>query len=330
MKRTRKRRSRSRRDDGCGGRCLDLGLLHCGGSRCGLRGLSLRSGVLQRSNGGGLLNLRGVLLDLGRGVVLGLGLRLEELANASRQATADLGRLLLLFLLLLLLLLRSLGLRSGLSRSSLSSGGLSGGGSLGLLHGLGGRSLFSLGCLDGSLGRGLLGSLLGSGGGDLFLLLSLLSGLLLGLLLSLLLLVALEGGKELGEERGALGALLLLGLRGSLGGLGLLGGRSVSSGRLSGRGSVGSRGLSLSRGGSLDLGLLLGSLSSRRFGGSLGRRGGLDGGSLDRLGLLDGDDGGSDGVRHYGRLRGRENSGIWKRARALWPGDKEREREKER
>lgn len=92
-------RSRSSRDDGGRRRSLNLGLLRCGSSRCRLRGLSSR--VLEGSNGGRLLDLRGVLLDLGRGAVLSLGLGLEKVADTRRKTAADLG-LLLLFLLLLL------------------------------------------------------------------------------------------------------------------------------------------------------------------------------------------------------------------------------------
>ncbi len=46
--------------------------------------------------------------------------------------------------------------------------------------------------------------------------------------------------------------------------------------------------------------------SSRRLGSGLRRGSGLNGGNLDGLGLLDGDDGGSDGVRHYEDLGVRE------------------------
>ena len=99
-------RSRSSRDDGGRRRSLNLGLLRCGSSRCGLSGLSSR--VLERRDGGRLLDLRGVLLNLGRGVVLSLGLRLEEVTNTGRKATADLGLLLGLLLFVLLLLLHNL------------------------------------------------------------------------------------------------------------------------------------------------------------------------------------------------------------------------------
>lgn len=122
----------------------------------------------------------------------------------------------------------------------LSSGGLSSGlggsGGLGLLDGLNSRGLLYLGGLLGGGGGGLgggsllLGGLLDSGsGGNLkmgmstkedvrqgtyrgLLLLLLLFGALGGLDLLLgLALLALEGGEELGEQAGALGALLLLG-----------------------------------------------------------------------------------------------------------------------
>ena len=51
---------------------------------------------------------------------------------------------------------------------------------------------------------------------NLLFLLCLLDGLLLGLLLGLVLLLTLEGGKELSEEGGALGTLLLLSVSGRL------------------------------------------------------------------------------------------------------------------
>lgn len=46
--------------------------------------------------------------------------------------------------------------------------------------------------------------------------------------------------------------------------------------------------------------------NSRRLGGSLRRGSGLNGGNLHRLGLLYGDGGCSDGVRHYEDLGVRE------------------------
>ncbi|KAI0673088.1 hypothetical protein C8Q78DRAFT_1022694 [Trametes maxima] len=297
-------RSCRRSDNGGSGGRLDLGLFGSSSGRR-LRGSRrLSSRVLEGSDGGGLLDLRGVLLDLGRGVVLSLGLGLEEVANARRQTTADLRGLLLLLLLFLLLLLRSLSLSSGLGRCGFGGGCLSRGG-LGLLHGLSSRSLLSLGGLSGRLSCGLLGSLLSGGGGSLFLLLGLLVGLLLRLLVRLLLLLTLEGSEELGKERGALGTLLLLGLGGSLSRLGLLGRSSLGGGSLSSGGGISGGSLSLGRGGSrLSLGLLLGGLSSRRLSRRLGSGSRLSGGSLDRLGLLDGGSRGSDGLRHYGRLRG--------------------------
>ena len=103
---------RGRGDNGGSRGRLDLGLLicnWCGGRsrRGGLSGLSdgLSRGVLERSNGGGLLDLRGVLLNLSGGADLSLGLRLEEVADARRQTASDLGSLGLLLLLLFLLLL---------------------------------------------------------------------------------------------------------------------------------------------------------------------------------------------------------------------------------
>ena len=98
----------SGRDNGRGRGCLDdLRLFWCGNlRRSSLGSGSLSSGVLEGLDGSRFLNLRGVLLDLGRGVVLSLGLRLEEVTNAGRKATADLGLLLGLLLFVLLLLLQ--------------------------------------------------------------------------------------------------------------------------------------------------------------------------------------------------------------------------------
>lgn len=84
---------------------LGLGLL----DRCRLRSRLLRhrlsGGVLQRSDRSGLINLRGVLVDLGGRRRLSLGLGLEEVADTGRKAAANLcGRGLLLRLLLVLLL----------------------------------------------------------------------------------------------------------------------------------------------------------------------------------------------------------------------------------
>lgn len=65
--------------------------------------------VFKRSDRSGLLNLRRMLINLSGGGDLGLGFRLEEITDASRESAADLGSLgglLLLFLLLFLLLLR--------------------------------------------------------------------------------------------------------------------------------------------------------------------------------------------------------------------------------
>lgn len=98
-----------RRRHGDGGCCsiggldlLGLGLLLCRG----LLSLCLRGGVLERSDGGGLLDLGWVLVDLGGGLDRGLGLGLEQVTNTGRETTANfdgLGGLLLLSLLLLLL-----------------------------------------------------------------------------------------------------------------------------------------------------------------------------------------------------------------------------------
>lgn len=94
-------RSCSRRDDRRRRGCLNLGLFYCGGIRLVLSSRSLSGGVLERRNGGGLLNLWGVLLDLGGSTVLSPGLGLEEVANTRRQTAANLGSLLFLLLLLL-------------------------------------------------------------------------------------------------------------------------------------------------------------------------------------------------------------------------------------
>lgn len=59
---------------------------------------------------------------------------------------------------------------------------------------------------------------------------------------------------------------------------------------------------------------MIGTYSSRRLRGSLRRGSGLNSGNLHGLGLLDGDDGCSDGVRHYEDLGVRElegESGCW-------------------
>lgn len=90
--------------------CLRFGLLDCG-SGCSLRsrrsnllsGGRFGSWVLQGCNRLGLIDLRGVLIDLGGDGVLSLGFRLEKFADTSRKTTADFGGvdLLLLFLLLI-------------------------------------------------------------------------------------------------------------------------------------------------------------------------------------------------------------------------------------
>lgn len=104
----------SRGDDGCGrrGSCWlswlgelsggggdggGLGGSSSHGGRLGGLHLSLRlalvGGVLEGGNGGLLLNLRWVLVNLGGGGGLRLGLRLEEVADTRRQTTANLGSL---------------------------------------------------------------------------------------------------------------------------------------------------------------------------------------------------------------------------------------------
>lgn len=93
---------------GCGlsglGRLFSLGLLSLGRLfNLGSSGLTL-SGVLEGSNGGGLLDLGRVLVDLGRGSDLSLGLGLEQVTDAGRETTTDLGGLGDLLLLLFLLL----------------------------------------------------------------------------------------------------------------------------------------------------------------------------------------------------------------------------------
>jgi hypothetical protein len=204
----------------------------------------------------------------------------------------------------------------------LSSGGLSSGlggsGGLGLLDGLNSRGLLYLGGLLGGDGGGLgggsllLGGLLDSGsGGNLkmgistkedvrqgtyrgLLLLLLLFGALGGLDLLLgLALLALERGEELGEQAGALGALLLLG------GLGL----AVKIKRM----VVGGKKKTAYGGSLCVLGLLLGCLGGGLGSGCLG----LGRGSSDFRGGLGGDRSGGllrGKMRRRGRQRTRERT----------------------